>query len=206
MIKVQAEQRSMPDISPDKVSFVIEKSRMLQSEDAGAAPDASNPTDDGGVQILTPVAYAPIRYELAQFIESLDVDEQSALVALAWIGRGDFEPEHWEAAVQLARRTARRRHGRLSDRNPATAGIPGGGARRLRLLERRFRLGRLRANVLRQAQDEVQAVTLIPSLSRDASPYSPSFFASARNAGAKSSRCSAKAMLAARKPIFEPQS
>lgn len=112
MIKVQAEQRSMPDISPDKVSFVIEKSRALQSEDEGAAPDASNPTDDGGVQILTSVAYAPIRYELSQFIESLDVDEQGALVALAWIGRGDFEPEHWEAAVQLAEE---RREGSTAD-------------------------------------------------------------------------------------------
>jgi len=36
--------------------------------------------------------------------------------------------------------------------------------------------------------------------------YSPNLLASARNSGARSSRCRAKAMLAAKKPILEPQS
>ena len=47
-----------------------------------------------------------------QFIDDLDVDEQNALVALVWIGRDDFEPEHWEAAVALA---AERREQPTSD-------------------------------------------------------------------------------------------
>jgi hypothetical protein len=45
----------------------------------------------------------------AQFdgaLEGLDEDESLDLVALMWIGRGDFEPEEWEEARQLAREAA----------------------------------------------------------------------------------------------------
>jgi hypothetical protein len=91
----------MPEINPAKVCFIIEKARELFSEDVGADPDASNPADDGERSILTG-ANASIRRELVQFIKDLDVDEAAALVALAWIGLGDFEPEEWKRAVAEA--------------------------------------------------------------------------------------------------------
>ncbi|MGO9742514.1 MAG: DUF3775 domain-containing protein [Roseiarcus sp.] len=102
MSKIEPEPSSMPDINPDKVCFVVEKSRELQSEDEGAEADASNPSDDDARRVLTDEAYAPIRAELAEFIDDLDIDEQCALVALTWIGRGDFDPPQWEEAVALA--------------------------------------------------------------------------------------------------------
>lgn len=89
----------MPEINPAKVCFVIEKSRELLGEDVGAAPDAANPADDGERLIPTDGA---IRRELVEFIRDLDVDEAAALVALAWIGRGDFEADDWESAVKAA--------------------------------------------------------------------------------------------------------
>jgi hypothetical protein len=91
----------MPEINPAKVCFVIEKSRELFGEDVGLRPDASNPTDDGERVILTDAADS-IRRELVEFIRNLDVDESAALVALAWIGRGDFEAEDWRNAVNAA--------------------------------------------------------------------------------------------------------
>jgi hypothetical protein len=112
MLKVDPQQLSMPDINPEKVCFIVEKARELFSEDIGVDADASNPSDDGERQALTDAADAPIRSELVQFIDDLDVDEQNALVALVWIGRDDFEPEHWEAAVALA---AERREQPTSD-------------------------------------------------------------------------------------------
>ena len=93
----------MPEISVDKVCFVVVKSRELLSEDEGVGPDASNPTDDRASITLTSAAARPIRQELREFIEGLDVDELDALVALVWIGRGDFEPADWRAAVIEAR-------------------------------------------------------------------------------------------------------
>ncbi len=94
---------SMPDINPQKVCFVVAKSRELLSEDEGSRPDASNAADDGERSILTDAAYAPIRAEFEQYVNDLDEDEAAALVALMWIGRGDFEPGDWEAAVTQAR-------------------------------------------------------------------------------------------------------
>jgi hypothetical protein len=44
--------------------------------------------------------------ELVAFIEGLNEDEKTSLVALAWIGRGAFEPGEWEDAVATARAEA----------------------------------------------------------------------------------------------------
>lgn len=40
--------------------------------------------------------------ELRAFIEGLNEDEQAHLVALAWVGRGAFEAEDYESAVNTA--------------------------------------------------------------------------------------------------------
>jgi rubrerythrin len=40
--------------------------------------------------------------ELRAFIEALNADEQAHLTAIAWIGRGAFEPEDYEEAVATA--------------------------------------------------------------------------------------------------------
>ena len=56
----------MPDINPDKVCFVIVKARELESEDEGMEFDASNPSDDGFVSVMTEEAYSTIRAELTR--------------------------------------------------------------------------------------------------------------------------------------------
>ena len=40
--------------------------------------------------------------EFDAFIEALNADEQAALVALMWVGRGTFEPEDYAEAVETA--------------------------------------------------------------------------------------------------------
>ncbi len=44
--------------------------------------------------------------EFDAFIEALNEDEQTSLVALMWVGRGTFEPEEFGEAVQTAREEA----------------------------------------------------------------------------------------------------
>jgi hypothetical protein len=101
MRRIDAGERPMPEINLAKVCFVIEKSRELLSGDVGFDPDASNQADDGERAVLTG-ANASIRRELVEFIKDLDVDKAAALVALAWIGRGDFDAEDWQSAVDAA--------------------------------------------------------------------------------------------------------
>ena len=93
----------MPDINTAKVCYVILKARELESEDEGVAADASNPTDDKFVSVLTEEAFSTVRQEVGAFIDAMDEDEQCELVALTWVGRGDFSADEWDAAVAQAR-------------------------------------------------------------------------------------------------------
>ena len=92
----------MPEIAAEKACFVATLARRLEALDEGVEADASNPADDGGTAALTEEADMPVRRELTEYIGALDVDEQDALVALAWIGRGDFEASDWRSAVREA--------------------------------------------------------------------------------------------------------
>lgn len=40
--------------------------------------------------------------ELRAFIDAMPEDERAELVALYWVGRGSFEPEDWQEAVDTA--------------------------------------------------------------------------------------------------------
>lgn len=102
MRRIDDGERSMPEINPDKVCFVIVKARELFSDDVGMEPDASNPADDGERATLTDAADPSIRRELVEFVKDLDVDDTAALLALAWIGRGDYEAADWRSAVRAA--------------------------------------------------------------------------------------------------------
>lgn len=93
----------MPTINTDKVCFIIVKARELESEDEGVDADASNPTDDRFSAVLTEEAFDTVRAEIASFIDAMDVDEQAELVALAWVGRGDYSGQEWDDAVAEAR-------------------------------------------------------------------------------------------------------
>jgi len=98
----------MPDFNTDKVCYVIAKARELESEDEGAQADASSPSDDKFVSVLREGAHGSVRAELTGFIDAMDEDEQCELIALSWIGRGDFDSEEWKLAIDEAR-TRRRR-------------------------------------------------------------------------------------------------
>lgn len=93
----------MPTINTDKVCFIVVKARELESEDEGVDADASNPTDDRFVSVLTEEAFDSVRTEIASFIEAMDEEEQAELVALAWVGRADFAADEWETALSEAR-------------------------------------------------------------------------------------------------------
>ncbi len=45
----------------------------------------------------------PVAQELKDAIEALNDDEQAELVAMTWIGRGDFTSDEWDEVVRTAR-------------------------------------------------------------------------------------------------------
>jgi len=94
----------MPTIDPDKVCYIIVKAREFDEQVGPEEPDeGSNPADDKGVSILEDRAGDPTLLELQTAIRDLNVDEQIELVALTWVGRGDYAADEWGEAVAQAR-------------------------------------------------------------------------------------------------------
>ena len=92
------------EIAPEKVAHVIFKARELGVK-VGSWESGDGEEDGGGDAntILEDLASDPTSAEFAGFVEALNDDEQAHLVALAWVGRGTFEPEEFDEAVETAR-------------------------------------------------------------------------------------------------------
>ena len=95
----------MVTIPLEKLAFIVAKAREFDAEVEadGDDADASNPADDGERAILQDTADNPTLQELRDAIDDLNVDERDELLALVWIGRGDFTAEEWNDAVSQAR-------------------------------------------------------------------------------------------------------
>ena len=93
----------MLTISPDKVCFVIIKAREFDAKvDPVASDPASDTADDGAREVLEDYPGDPTAEELRSVLASCNVDELADLVALTWIGRGDYDGGQWENARGLA--------------------------------------------------------------------------------------------------------
>lgn len=92
------------DIALDKVCELILRAREFDVKEGVTDPDSgSNPIDDGARDVLTATSDDPTEEEIREFIAGLNEDERHDLVALVWLGRGDYEAEEWPAAVRAAR-------------------------------------------------------------------------------------------------------
>lgn len=70
------------------------------------ADEASDAADDRFVEAIEDDADNTAQRELRSAIASLDVDAKASLVALAWLGRGDYEAADWAEALAAARERA----------------------------------------------------------------------------------------------------
>lgn len=132
------------DIAPEKVAHVIIKAREYDAKvGAWDATADDNDSAEDPEAILQDLPNDPTRAEIAGFIEALNDDEQASLVALAWVGRGTFEPEDLEEAIdravrgQLVDRSLSARHAaalRLSRGGPGAARLRRRGRRERRAL------------------------------------------------------------------------
>ena len=101
----------MPNLSVPRETlvYIIEKARAF---DAAVPPvlveDGSNPFDDeaGDTSILEDRPDNPTAQELQAALTSLNDDQRNEMVALIWVGRGDFTRDEWIEATD----TARERH------------------------------------------------------------------------------------------------
>lgn len=90
-------------ISSEKVCALIEVAREL----AGIVPStAGDRTTNGDDSRLVTMEGDPDdntrRREAIEFVAGLNVEEQTDLLALIWLGRGDYEIDDWDEAVAEA--------------------------------------------------------------------------------------------------------
>ncbi len=99
-------------ISPEKVCYLIVKAREFDAKDEVADPDpGSNPSDDMDASVLEDHQDDPVTEEIISAIYALSEDEQTELVAIAWLGRGDGTAGDWES---LKAEAAEARNGRTA--------------------------------------------------------------------------------------------
>lgn len=102
----------MLDINPETVCLILQKAREFQAkEDVVIPEEPASATDDWALQVLADHRDDLTYREVKAAIDDLEPDQQVALVALMWLGRGDFDVSEWEQALNEAggswnRRTA----------------------------------------------------------------------------------------------------
>ncbi len=94
----------MLEIAPEKVAHVIIKAREWDAKVGNwTDPNTTADSEDDPAAVLEDSRGDPTRGELAGFIATLNDDEQASLVALVWIGRGTYEAEELDEAIETAR-------------------------------------------------------------------------------------------------------
>ena len=87
----------------EQLAYIIEKAREYDAETAPVDSNSgSNPSDDNDVAILEATADNPTRQELAAALDALNEDQKIEILALTWLGRGDFDPGEWRDALAQA--------------------------------------------------------------------------------------------------------
>ncbi|OOG25660.1 hypothetical protein B1C78_06015 [Thioalkalivibrio denitrificans] len=94
----------MLEMNPEIVCDVIARSREFHAKEEVVIPEEpGNPGDDWAMQILADHADDLTYLDLKTQIDDLDPEQQVQLVALMWLGRGDYEADEWDMAVEDAK-------------------------------------------------------------------------------------------------------
>lgn len=109
-------------LAPATVRVIVDKARAIEAEvesELEHEPDVE-PAPAGGSEhhahaaLVEEEAEDPTEEELREIIDELNVDEATELVAIAWIGRGDYEAGDWDEALAEARSRPEAQRRRLS--------------------------------------------------------------------------------------------
>jgi len=88
----------------EQLAYIVEKARQFDAETAPVdSGSGSNPSDDNDVAILEDTRDNPTQQELAGALDALNDDQRIEILALMWLGRGDFDRGGWRDALAQAR-------------------------------------------------------------------------------------------------------
>jgi len=91
------------NLNRDTVRFIIDAAREFHAREDVSFPDDEDDNDDGWwQQMATDFSEDTYYQELKNTINDLEPDQQVSLVALMWVGRGDYTLDEWREAVEFA--------------------------------------------------------------------------------------------------------
>ena len=91
------------DLNRDTVQFIIDKSHEFHARDDVTFAEEPEIADEfWSSQVRADFGGDPYYQELKTTINDLEPDQQISLVALMWLGRGDFSVAEWHEALQEA--------------------------------------------------------------------------------------------------------
>ncbi|MBV6633125.1 MAG: DUF3775 domain-containing protein [Alphaproteobacteria bacterium] len=105
----------LQDLKPETAGYIIVRMRSFGDEDeplegfGDSARRSFDPSDEEVSMLLDRPLTMPLDDEVSDAIGGLSVDEQCELIALAWVGRGDYTPAEWRAALRDAKHRWNRR-------------------------------------------------------------------------------------------------
>ena len=110
-------------IEPGYLRRLVFKMRATALGDADTPRDARDNAGEGGhhITLKEEVDTDASRAELVQEIDGMDPEHQIELVALMWVGRGDFGQQEWDEALALATERADTPTSRYLLRHPMAA-------------------------------------------------------------------------------------
>lgn len=93
--------------NPETICFIIDKSREFHAKEGVSFPeDMPNAEyESDALQILATHKDDLTYLEVRHVIEDLEPDQQVELLALLYVGRGDFSVDEWVEAVREAKNT-----------------------------------------------------------------------------------------------------
>jgi hypothetical protein len=94
---------AMLTVHLETLCFIISKAREFQAKEQVVIPETpSSPSDDWAMQVLADHIDDMSLLELKATVEDLIPEQQAELVALMWLGRGDYAIEEWDDATTEA--------------------------------------------------------------------------------------------------------
>lgn len=93
----------MLNINSETICFIITKAREFQAKEEIVIPEVPlSPSENWAMQILADHGDDPCAREVTETVKDLEPDQQAELVALMWLGRGDYDLSEWDTAVKDA--------------------------------------------------------------------------------------------------------
>ncbi len=109
----------MLNLDKNTILDILDKIRQFQVKEAVSFPEITAEMDP--LYVLADYADDPVYQEAVAIINNLRPDQQATLVALMYLGRGDYSKDEWQEACNFAQEELTDKTGQYLMARPSAA-------------------------------------------------------------------------------------